>query len=164
MTTLIPVIVELLRLLSWYLWITTGQEWSRTFVGMSCVDYQSLNLGTVKSTYHVPLIPELLIRVCKGRMFTNLGLRNAYHLIQISDGEEFKTPFRTRYGQFVDQVMLFLSSNAAALFQAYIDGCLRPNIGDFTVCHLDHKLLNSTREKSPEDQVGKVLQSFEDIR
>ena len=33
MTTLSPVILELLRLLSWYVGISTGQQWTRVDVG-----------------------------------------------------------------------------------------------------------------------------------
>jgi len=63
-----------------------------------CVDYRALNLGTVNNRYHLPLISQLLYRVRDTRMFTKLDLRNAYHLIRIKEGDEFKTAFRTRYG------------------------------------------------------------------
>jgi hypothetical protein len=59
----------------------------------------------VKNRYPLPLISELLDRVRKVRIFTKLDLWNAYHLIRIKEGNEFKTAFRTRYGQFEYQVM-----------------------------------------------------------
>ena len=50
---------------------------------------------------------------------TDLGdapqdLRNAYHLIQMKEGDEYKTAFRTRYRQFVHPVVLFRFVNAPA--------------------------------------------------
>jgi len=32
-------------------------------------------------------------------IFTKLDLRNAYHLIRIKEGVEYKTPLGTRYGK-----------------------------------------------------------------
>jgi hypothetical protein len=45
-----------------------------------CVDYRALNRATVKNRYPLPLISEMLDRLCGARIFTKLGLRNAYHL------------------------------------------------------------------------------------
>jgi hypothetical protein len=128
-----------------------------------CVDYRALNLGTVKNRYPLPLISELLDRVREVRIFTKLDLRNAYHLIRIKEEDEFKTAFRTRYGQFEYQVMPFGLTNAPATFQAYIDDCLRPYIDDFTVCYLDDILIYSTNEKEHEDHVRKVLQRLQEF-
>jgi hypothetical protein len=65
-----------------------------------CVNYRALNLRPVKNRYPLPLISELLDRVRGGQIFTKLDLRNAYHLIWIKEGDEYRTVFRTRYGQF----------------------------------------------------------------
>jgi hypothetical protein len=96
--------------------------------------------------------------VREARIFTKLDLRNAYHLIRIKEGDEFKTAFQTSYGQFEYQVMPFELTNAPATFQACIDDCLRPYIDDFTMCFLDDILIYSTNEKEHEDHVRKVLQ------
>ena len=125
-----------------------------------CVDYRALNLGTVKNRYLLPLISELLDRVCEARIFTKLDLLNAYHLIRIKEGDKFKTAFRTRYGQFEYQVMPFGFTNAPVTIQAYIDNCLRLYIDHFTVCYLDDILIYSTNEKGHEDHVRKVLQGL----
>jgi hypothetical protein len=49
----------------------------------------------------------MLDHVRGARIFTRLDLRNAYHLIRITDREEYHTAFRTRYGQFEYRVMPF---------------------------------------------------------
>jgi hypothetical protein len=128
-----------------------------------CVDYRDLDLGTVKHRYPLPLISELLDRVREARIFTKLDLRNAYHLIRIKEGDEFKTAFRTRYGQFEYQVMPFGLTNTAAKFQDYIDDCLQPYIDDFTVCYLDDILIYSTNDQGHEDHVRKVLQRLQEF-
>jgi len=128
-----------------------------------CVDYRALNTGTIKNWYPLPLISEMLDRLHGARIFTKLDIRNAYDLIRIKEGDEYKTAFRTRYGQFEYRVMPFGLTNAPATFQAYIDDCLRPYIDDFAVCYLDDILIYSTNEKEHEDHVRKVLQRLQEF-
>jgi len=122
------------------------------------VDYWALNSATVKNRYPLPLISDMLGRIRGARVVSKLDLQNAYHLIRIKGGDEYKTAFRTRYGQFEYRVMHFGIMNESATFQAYIDECLRPYIDDFAVCFLDDILIYSTNEKEHEDHVPKVLQ------
>jgi hypothetical protein len=42
----------------------------------------------------------MLDRLCGARIFPKLDIRNAYHLIRIKEGDEYKTAFQTQYGQF----------------------------------------------------------------
>jgi len=63
----------------------------------------------------------MLDRMRGALIFTKLDLRNAYHLIWIKEGEEYKNAFRTRYCQLEYRVMPFGSTNAPATFEAYID-------------------------------------------
>jgi len=65
-----------------------------------CVDYRALNSGTIKNRYPLRLISEMLDRLRGAQIFTKLDVRNAYHLIRIKESDEYKTAFRTRYGQF----------------------------------------------------------------
>ena len=65
-----------------------------------CVDYRGLNKITIKNRYPLPLINELLDRLCTAKIFSKIDLRGAYNLVRISEGEEWKTAFRTCYGHF----------------------------------------------------------------
>lgn len=91
-----------------------------------CVDYRALNAITVKSRYPLPLISEMLDRMKGARKWTKLDARNAYNLMQKRAGDEWKTAFRTRYGQFEYRVMPFGLTNAPATFQGYMDAALGP--------------------------------------
>jgi len=128
-----------------------------------CVDYRALNKATVKNRYPLPLISEMLDRVRETGIFMKLDLRGAYNLIRIKEGNEFKTAFRTCYGQFEYQVMPFGRTNAQATFQSYIDDCLRPYIDDFAVCYLDDILIYSANEKEHEEHVRQVLQRLKEF-
>jgi len=65
------------------------------------VDYRSLNRISRKDRYPLPLIPDLRA----AHVFSKIDLREAYNLVCISNGDEWKTAFRTRYGSYEFQVM-----------------------------------------------------------
>ena len=82
-----------------------------------CVDYRGLNKVTKKNRYPLPLIFGLLEQLKCAKIFTKIDLRGAYNLVQIKEGDEWKTTFRTRYGYFDYNVMPFGLTNALAVFQ-----------------------------------------------
>ncbi|KAH9252996.1 hypothetical protein BASA81_009001 [Batrachochytrium salamandrivorans] len=65
-----------------------------------CMDYRGLNKQTVKDRNPIPLISEMLRTLSTGKIFTTLDLRGAYNLLRIKEGDEPKTAFITKYGQF----------------------------------------------------------------
>ena len=48
-----------------------------------CVDYRGLNKVTIKNRYPLPLIPEILDRLSKVRLFRKLDIQDAYYRIRI---------------------------------------------------------------------------------
>jgi RNase H-like domain found in reverse transcriptase/Reverse transcriptase (RNA-dependent DNA polymerase)/Integrase zinc binding domain/Chromo (CHRromatin Organisation MOdifier) domain/Integrase core domain len=129
-----------------------------------CVDYRELNKQTIKNRYPLPLISEMLDRISGARIFTKLDLRDAYNLIRIRKGDEYKTAFRTRYGQFEYRVMPFGLTNAPATFQAYMDECLGPYLDDFAICYLDDILIFSSDPEQHEEHVKRVLSRLREYR
>ncbi|KAI2645965.1 Transposon Tf2-6 polyprotein [Labeo rohita] len=65
-----------------------------------CIDYRGLNNITVKNTYPLPLMSSAFERLHRASVFTKLDLRNAYHLVRIREGDEWKTAFNTPRGHF----------------------------------------------------------------
>ena len=82
-----------------------------------CVDFQSLNKVTKKDCYPLPLITDLLDAPRKARIYSKINLQHAYHLVWITEGNEWKTTFWTHYGSFKWLVMLFRLTNGPAAFQ-----------------------------------------------
>ena len=64
----------------------------------SCIDYRGLNKITVKNKYPLPLLNTAFERLRGATIFTKLDLRNAYHLVRIREGDEWKTGFITPRG------------------------------------------------------------------
>jgi len=81
-----------------------------------CVDYCQLNNITIKNCYLLPLILELQDRLRKARYFTKLDLCEGYYLVQIKEGEEWKTAFKTHLEHFEYTVMPFRLTNMPAIF------------------------------------------------
>jgi len=64
------------------------------------------------------------MRLSRAKWFTKLDVRDAYNLIRVAEGDEWKMAFRTRYGLYESLVMPFGLSNAPATFQTYINEAL----------------------------------------
>jgi hypothetical protein len=84
-----------------------------------------------KKPVPLPLIQETLLSISKARYYTKLDVRNAYNMIRIAERDEWKTPFRTRYGLFESLVMPFGSTNAPASFQEFINDTFQPFLDIF---------------------------------
>jgi hypothetical protein len=80
------------------------------------VDYRQLNDVTIKDRTPLPLISKLRDRLHGKKYFTALNLKDAYNLIRIKPGDEWKTAFRTKFGLFEYLVMPFGLTNALASF------------------------------------------------
>jgi hypothetical protein len=86
-----------------------------------CQDYRKLNLGTVKNTYPLPLISELIDQLKGAKYFTKLDILWGYNNIQIKDVNQWKAAFKTNQGLFEPTVMFFGLCNSLATFQNMMD-------------------------------------------
>ena len=83
-----------------------------------CQDYCYLNNWTIKNSYPLPLISDIL----KGaKYFTKLDVWWGYNNIRIHKGDEWMAAFKTNKGLFEPTVMFFSMCNSPATFQAMID-------------------------------------------
>ncbi|UPX18963.1 uncharacterized protein EKO05_0009243 [Ascochyta rabiei] len=96
-------------------------------------------------------------RLSKAKVFTKLDLRDAYHRLQIKEGDEWKTAFKTRYGHFEYLVMPFGLANAPATFQSYIYRALGGLLDRICVVYLDDILIYSQNEEDHDKHVEEVL-------
>ena len=90
--------------------------------------------------------------------FSKLDLRNAYHLVRIRQGDEWKTAFNTPSGHYEYQVMPFGLTYAPAVFQALINYVLRDMINHFVFVYLDDILIFSKSRHEHCQHVRQVLQ------
>jgi len=126
-----------------------------------CIDYRNLNKLTILNKYPLPLMDELRDRVAGAKVFTKLDLKDGYHLIRMRRGDEHKTPFRTRYGQYEYKVMPFGLVNARATFPTMPNKTLREFLDHGVVVYLDDILIYSESMDDHIKLVQKVLDPLE---
>ena len=123
-----------------------------------CIDYRGLNEITVKNRYPLPLIASAFELLEGATVFTKLDLRNAYHLVRIREGDEWKTAFNTPTGHYEYLVMPYGLTNAPAIFQALVNDVLRDMLNKNVFVYLDDILIFSKTKEDHVHHVQAVLQ------
>jgi len=122
-----------------------------------CIDFHGLNKITKKDQYPLPLISDLLDFPCKARIYTKIDLQHAYHLVRITEGDEWKTAFWTCYGTFKWSVMPFGLTNTPAAFQRFMNDVFSNLLDVCVVVYLDDILIYSNDITQHQKHVKEVL-------
>jgi len=123
-----------------------------------CIDYRGLNDITIKNRYPLPLIASAFELLQGATICSKLDLCNAYHLVRIREGDEWKTAFNTPTGHYEYLVMPFGLTNAPAVFQALVNDVLRDLLNRFVFVYLDDILNFSKNQEEHVHHVQTVLQ------
>jgi hypothetical protein len=129
-----------------------------------CIDYRALNSQTVKNRYALPRIDELLDRLHDAKIFTKLDLTSRYYQIAITPSDRYKTAFRTRYGHYEFNVMLFSLTNAPATFQTLMNEIFRDLLDVCVIVYLDDILVYSKDPKDHEQHLRQVLDRLKEYQ
>ncbi|KAL0180378.1 hypothetical protein M9458_025820, partial [Cirrhinus mrigala] len=127
-----------------------------------CIDYRGLNEITIKYRYPLPLVPSALEQLRSARYFTKLDLRNAYNLIRIREGDEWKTAFSTTTDHYEYSVMPFGLVNSPSVFQAFVNDVFRDMLNRWVIVYIDDILILSDTLESHIQHVRAVLQRLID--
>src|SRR5258705_457450 len=114
--------------------------------GLLCLiqDYQKLNEITVKNSYPLPLVSNVLTCLHDTKFFTVLDLRWGFNNVWIKEGDEWKAAFRTNQGLFKPTVMFFGLCNSPVMFQTMMNNILCEFINHGKViCYMDNILVYS---------------------
>ena len=128
-----------------------------------CQDYCYLNEWTIKNTYPLPLISELMDKVQGAKYFTKLDIQWGYNNIQIKDRDQWKAAFKTNRGLFKPTVMFFGMCNSPATFQSMIVATFKDLIDEgIIIIYMDDLFLFTKDLTSLKENTKQVLQRLLD--
>lgn len=125
--------------------------------GRPCGDYRELNDMTIMDSFPLPRLDYLQDQLARAVKFTQLDQRNAFHLIRMARGEEWKTAFKTPWGLYEYCVMPFGLKGAPATCQRLNNETLKKYLGQTVICYLDDILVFSREGENHEKHVREVL-------
>ncbi|XP_066990476.1 uncharacterized protein [Macrobrachium rosenbergii] len=107
-----------------------------------CTDYRKLNKGTVKDSYPLPRINDILDSIGNSIILTQIDLLKGYYQIPLTDSAKEISAFITPFGLFSYTVMPFGLCNAPATFQRVMAEVIRDMKNVFV--YLDDLIVAST--------------------
>nr|GEZ68845.1 retrotransposon protein, putative, Ty3-gypsy subclass [Tanacetum cinerariifolium] len=122
-----------------------------------CIDYRELNKLTVKNRYPLPKIDDLFDQLQGSSIYSKIDLRSGYHQLRVREQDIPNTTFRTRYGHYEFQVMLFGLTNAPAVFMDLMNQVCKPYLDKFMIVFIDDILIYSKNEKEHEEHLKAIL-------
>ena len=121
-------------------------------------DYCYVNKGTIKNSYPLPLISELIDSMGTKKVFTKIDLRWGYNNVQIKEEDEWKVAFTTYLELFEPTVMYFGLTNSPATFQAIMNDLFRDMINKgYIATFINDVLVAIKTEKGHDEIVEEVL-------
>ena len=90
-----------------------------------CTDYRKVNLVTVKDSYPLPRIDDILDSVGRAKFLTQIDLLKGYYQIPLSEHAKLISAFTTPFGLFQYERLPFGLCNAPATFQRAVNGILQ---------------------------------------
>ena len=125
-------------------------------------DYRKLNDMTIKNSYPLPLISDIITKMKQAKYFTKLDVRWGFNNVRMKKGDEWKAAFRTNRGLFEPLVMFFGLTNSPATFQTMMNDIFIELIDDqVVIVYMDDILIFTETLEHHREVVSKVLELLE---
>lgn len=131
-----------------------------------CIDYRLINDITVRDRFPIPLMTDVFDKLHGANIFTQLDLPDAYHLMRMASGHQWKTSFRCKFGQYQYEVLPFGLTNCPPVFQRFMQEMLAQFIKEnFLIVYLDNIFIYSKVEdiNNPVEHVEHVTRVLQQL-
>ena len=121
------------------------------------IDFRRLNAATIKTVYHLPLIPEILDEVGGKHIFSTFDFAAGFHQIPMHERHKERTAFSCYLGLFQFLKMPMGLSGAPLTFQRVMNN-LKQYISASFLIYLDDVILASEDEESHLKDINQFLE------
>jgi len=122
-----------------------------------CVDYRKLNAVTVKDSYPLPHIEDILDQLSGNSWFSTLDLKSGYWQVKVRLEDREKTAFSVGNGLWQFTVMPFGLCTAPATFARLMEKVLQDILFKICLVYLDNVIVFS---KSFEEMISNLRKVF----
>lgn len=127
-----------------------------------CVDFRQLNKNTVKDSYALPRIDEMLDTLAGSRYYTVLDMKSGYHQIEMEEEHKERTAFTAgSLGFFEYNRLPFGLSNSPATYQRFMEDILENLNHEVCLVYLDDVIVFS---ETFEEHISRLTQVFQKFR
>lgn len=123
-----------------------------------CVDYRQLNNRTVRDSYALPRIEEILDTLAGSKYFTVLDMKSGYHQVELLEEHKCRTAFTVGpLGFWEFNRLPFGLNNAPATYQRLMEQCLGDLNMKICAIYLDDLIIFSSTLEEHLDRLDQVL-------